>query len=170
MRLPTRDMLFGMTLGAVCATALAATGPGFVVDVIADEMPAGFDTSRLVRFDDRLYEVDHEPWVSTDPISTTTVKKIEAGRVSRVAVTTTATGTYSSEALFSPHVSYPGIEVDEVHRYGYPYFWFSDWHNGRWVRISSYNGNSYVTVHNNGVRVRTSPNGTCVMTQSFWSC
>ena len=53
MNLPTRHMLMGMTLGAICATALAAIGPGFVLETFADEMPASFDTSKLVKFDGR---------------------------------------------------------------------------------------------------------------------
>jgi hypothetical protein len=145
MDLPTRHMLLGMTLGAACATALAAIGPGFVVEVFADEMPAGFDTDNLVKFDDRYYEVDYEPWVSTDPLSTAQIKKIEGGRVSYVNITTTATGTYSSDALTSPHVQYPGIEVESAQKRG---FFFSSWSGGRWTAFATYAGNSFVSIVN----------------------
>ena len=142
MNLPTRHMLMGMTLGAICATALAAIGPGFVLEALADEMPAGFDTSRLVKFDGREYEVDYADWVSTDALSTATVKKIEAGRVSHVSITTTATGTYSTDGLTSKHVLYPGIDVTEVKPHGRNFVRF--WTNGVWYSFSSRAGNSFI--------------------------
>ncbi|QQR38111.1 hypothetical protein [Devosia rhizoryzae] len=143
MNLPTRHMLLGMTLGAACATALAAFGPGYVLETFADEMPAGFDTDKLVKFDDRYYEVDYDPSVSTDPISTVTVKKIEAGRVSHVQISSTATGTYSTDALTSPHVQYPGIEVEPAAKTA---FFFSSYSRGKWTAFGSYNGNSFVSI------------------------
>ena len=142
MNLPTRHMLMGMTLGAICATALAAIGPGFVLETFADEMPAGFDTSKLVKFDGREYEVEYADWVSTDPLSSTTVKKIEAGRVSHVSITTTATGTYSTDGLTSKHVLYPGIEVTAVGRGTGTYVRF--WTNGDWYNFRSRAGNSFI--------------------------
>lgn len=142
MNLPTRHMLLGMTLGAVCATALAATGPGYVMQAFADEMPAGFDTDKLVKFDGRDYQIDYAPWVSTDPLSSSTVKKIEAGRVTYVSITTTATGTYSTDGLTSKHIQYPGIEVTEASE---PHAnWLSFWTNGSWYRFSSRAGNSFI--------------------------
>ena len=142
MNLPTRQMLLGMTLGAVCATAIAAIGPGYVVDAFADEMPAGFDTEKLVKFDGREYEVEYADWVSTDPLSSTTVKKIEAGRVSHVSITSTATGTYSTDGLTSKHVLYPGIDVTAVGRGTGTYVRF--WTNGDWYSFRSRAGNSFI--------------------------
>ena len=144
MSLPTRHMLLGMTLGAACATALAAIGPGIVIDAFADEMPAGFDTDRLVKFDGREFQVDYADWVSTDPLSTATVKKIEAGKVTYVSVTTTATGTYSTDGLTSRHVLYPGIDVTEVTpgRGNWVKFWTS----GGWYSFSSRAGNSFLRI------------------------
>jgi hypothetical protein len=60
------------------------------------------------------YRVEHEDWVATEPLATARVKKVEAGRVSYVTITTTDTGTYSSDAMMSPHVQYPGISVERV--------------------------------------------------------
>lgn len=144
MNLPTRHMLMGMTLGAFCATALAAIGPGYVLDAFADEMPAGFNTDNLVKFGGREYDVSYADWISTDPLSTTTVKKIEGGVVSYVDITTTATGVYSTDGLTSPHVQYPGIEVEEVRPR--TNFWFASWSRGQWVSFSTYSGNSFVSV------------------------
>jgi hypothetical protein len=144
MNLPTRHVLLGMTLGAACATALAAIGPGFVLEAFADEMPAGFDTNRLVKFDGRDYDVAYADWVSTDPISSATVKKIEAGKVTYVSVTTTATGTYSTDGLTSKHVLYPGIDVTEVSPGRNN--WVRFWSNGSWFSFSSRAGNSFLRI------------------------
>lgn len=142
MNLPTRHMLLGMTLGATTAMAVAAIGPGMVLDVFADEMPAGFDTSNLVKFDGREYEVEYADWVSTDPISSATVKKIEGGRVTYVSVSTTATGTYSTDGLTSRHVLYPGIDVTEVAPGAANSIRF--WTNGSWYSFTSRAGNAFL--------------------------
>ena len=112
MDLPDRHLLMGMTLGAICATALSAIGPGVV---FADE-PAGgaIDPNALVRFGERTFDVRYEDWVDTEVISRSAVKKIGYGRTSHVDITTTSTGTYSTDGLVSPHIEYPGIEVEEV--------------------------------------------------------
>lgn len=142
MNLPTRHMLIGMTLGAVCATALAAIGPGFVLEALADEMPAGFDTDNLVKFDGRDYQVDYADWVSTDPLSSSVVKKIEAGKVSYVSITSTATGTYSTDGLTSKHVLYPGIDVTEVAPDGHNFVRL--WTSAGWYQFTSRAGNAFI--------------------------
>ena len=77
MNLPDRNLLLGMTLGALCATGLAAIGPGMVFTALADEFaPSGVDAASLVKFEDREYVVDYDDWVATDPLSTTRVKKV----------------------------------------------------------------------------------------------
>lgn len=168
MSLPDRHLLLGMTLGALCATALAGIGPGQVINVFADEAAVGFDTGKLVKFDDRYFEVDYAPWVATDPISTSSVKKIEAGRVSYVAVSTTATGTYSTDGLTSPHVLYPGIDVREVADPDRPAL--AAWRDVKWFRFSSYRGNSYVSIRQNCIRISTGGGTTCVSSASFVVC
>jgi hypothetical protein len=97
--------------------------------------------SKLVRYEDRDYLVDYDASVSTDALSTARVKKVEAGKVSYVTITTTATGTYSSDAMFSNHVQYPGIEVQPLDS-GSNYFRY--WSNGRWSGFSTGNANSFI--------------------------
>ena len=171
MNLPTRHMLLGMTLGAISAMALATVGPGMVIETFADGMDQvvapGFDTSRLVKFEGRRYQVQAEDWVSQEPLSTQRVKKVEGGRVSYVTIATTATGTYSSDALYSKNVQYPGIAVDEVTRDGNR---FSSWRNGTWVSFSSWSGNSFVHVRSGGTSVSTWGNRTCVSGKGFRVC
>jgi hypothetical protein len=141
MNLPDRHLLLGMTMGAICATALAAIGPGMVIEAFADEMAiSGVDAARLVKYEEREYLVDYDDWVATDPLSTTRVKKVEAGQVSYVTITTTATGTYSTDAMFSNHVQYPGISVAaaEPDRNFFRY-----WTNGRWSAFSTGTAGSF---------------------------
>ena len=158
MSLPDRRILLGMAIGAVSAMAVAAIGPGQVIQAFADEMPAGFDTSRLVKFDGKNFTVDYEDWVSTDPIATQVVKKIEGGRVSYVTITTTATGTYSSDAMTSRHIEYPGIEVNAVPE------------RPNRISIWQYSGNSFVSMRQNDVTITSGFGRTCVRSKSFSYC
>ena len=173
MDLPDRHMLLGMTLGALSAMALATVGPGMVIETFADGLvrPAvvapGFDTSRLVRIEDRHYQVQAEPWVSQDPTSSQVVKKIEGGRVSLVTIATTATGTYSSDGLYSSHVQYPGIAVTEVAPDGRP---FSSWQNNGWFSFSSRGGNSFYSLRAGDVRVTKWGSTTCLSGRNFRVC
>lgn len=159
MTLPTRHMLLGMTLGALTASIIAVTGPGMVAPALADELlgtsvARGFDTADLIKFEERDYAVTNEDWVSSKPLSSVQVKKIEAGQVSYVTITTTATGTYSTDGMFSRHVQYPGISVEELR----PRNQFSYWSNGRWSGFSARAGDSFRyfsnSLGNSGFRIR----------------
>jgi hypothetical protein len=173
MDLPDRRVLLGMTLGALAATAIAFTGPGMIVETFADEfldrvVPQGFDPANLVRFEGRNYSVESEDWVSTEPLSTTVVKKVEAGQVSYVTITTTETGVYSSDAMFSNHVQYPGIEVNEMPRY--PRNRFSYWNGGNWYGFTTGGANSFFYYRSGDTRVSTYGDVTCVSGRSFTVC
>lgn len=125
----------------------------------------GFDPSKLLILDEDS-GVRYEDWVSTDPIDTQTIKKIEAGRVSYVTVTRTSTGTYSSDGIASPHVQYPGvIEPNPLNEFS-----FSSWNNGRWSSFRTYSGNSYVSVSTYRTHRGQTRTSTCISTASFWYC
>ena len=169
MNLPDRHLLLGMTLGAVCATALAAIGPGMVFEALADELtPTGIDASRLVKFEERNYLVDYDDWVATDPLSTTRVKKVEAGRVSYVTITTTATGTYSTDAMFSNHVQYPGISVEEDPSDTYNRF--SYWSGGKWFSFGTAYGNSFFYYRDSKTGLSQRGSMSCVSGKGFRVC
>ena len=172
MDLPDRHMLMGMTLGATCAMALATLGPGMVIETFADGLinpvvTPGFDTSRLVKFEGRRYQVDAEDWVSQEPTATQRIKKVEGGRVSYVTIATTPTGTYSSDGLYSNHVQYPGISVEEVDRAGHA---LSSWRNGHWLSFVSQRGNSFVHIRSGDTRVSVFGQSTCVSGKGFVVC
>jgi hypothetical protein len=126
----------------------------------------GIDPDSLVRFGQE-HGVSYEDWVSTDPVSSAVVKKIEGGKVSYVTITTTSTGTYSTDGFDSPHVQYPGVSDTDSSRTS---FSFSSWNNGRWNRFSTYNGNSYVSVSTYKTHRDETRTSTCVSTASFWYC
>ena len=172
MDLPDRHMLIGMTLGSLCAMAVAAIGPGMVVETFADGIinpvtAPGFDTSRLVKFEGRQYQVEAEDWVSQDPISTQRIKKVEGGRVSYVTIATTSTGTYSSDVLYSSHAQYPGIAVEPVAWDGNR---FSAWRDGKWFSFNSRSGNSFVQIRSGDTRVSVWGNTACVSGKGFEVC
>ena len=100
-------------LGAV-GSGLNALGGLVITSARADEAVPPVDPSKLVKFDGRDYRIDYQPWVSTEPVSQVSVKKISRGVVSYVSVVTTSTGVYSSEAMLNPHVLYPGIKVTRL--------------------------------------------------------
>jgi hypothetical protein len=147
----TRRLLLGTLISAAALV---------VVPTFAD----GFDPSNLVRFGDDP-SVSYEDWVSTEALSTHQIKKIEGGRVSYVTITNTSTGTYSSDGIASPNVQYPGVTDPSNPRNS---FSFSSWNNGRWSRISTYSGNSSVSIST--YKSRRGETSTCVSTASFRYC
>lgn len=126
----------------------------------------GFDPGNLLIIGEDK-GVAYEDWVSTDPIETHQVKKIEAGRVSYVTITRTATGTYSSDGIASPHVQYPGVIEPANPRNR---FSFSSWNNGQWTRLKTYDGNSYVSVSTYKTHRGQTRTSACISTASFWYC
>lgn len=97
--------------GLLCLAALAGAANARADSIVTTGNPP---LSMLVKFDDRDYEIAYQDWVSLDPISTSSVRKIGFGQISEVSIATTDTGTYSSDGMISPHVLYPGIEVSRV--------------------------------------------------------
>lgn len=112
---PSRSIALRYRVGVAAVLLLAAIlGAGTVrADGLINTDPPPL--SMLVKFHDRQYEVAYSADVSLEPISSSVVRKVGYGRVTEVNIATTATGTYSSDGLASPHVRYPGIEVNRVH-------------------------------------------------------
>jgi hypothetical protein len=116
-----RVIAIGGTIGALVAGSIAA--PALVQHAFAEEPakvaaasfsdlfphPPAFDPRTLRKFD-----IVVGPGVATDVQHSETISKIEYGHRSYVTIVTTASGTYSSDALASANVKYPGIDVDPV--------------------------------------------------------
>ena len=88
-------------LAAVAETPVAAAAAS-----VETLFPPPFDASKLTKFD-----ITFADSISSDIKRTDTIKKIGFGKKTIVSIVTTPSGTYSSDALTSPYVRYPGIDV-----------------------------------------------------------
>jgi hypothetical protein len=153
MRKYLRPVGIGALIGAMAAGLLAL--PSTLPAAVADEEPVrsilmSADSLFPKRVDGSEFvkpEWTVEPWVSTEVISQSTVKKIGYGRTAYVTITRTATGTYSSDGLSSPHIRYPGIELAD----GQPW-------------------RSFVYVPFEGGAMKVRPHSTCVQTDFGFHC
>ncbi|HHG89221.1 MAG TPA: hypothetical protein ENJ90_01905 [Devosia sp.] len=95
------------------ATAKYATE---LLSIAADaNQPAiGGDLSNLLRVGERSYSVSFDPGVSSEVLSSALVQKIAFGKESWVSIATTTSGTYSTDALASNNVLYPGVTVSQL--------------------------------------------------------
>jgi hypothetical protein len=140
-----------VALGALLGTAvsLALVAPNFIPKAWADDAVkiATAQKSQLMdiiapkpaAFFKPLWTVEDS--VSTDVLSVNKVRKIEGGRTSFVNVATTASGVYSSDALTSPNVRYPGIHAE-----GQAGITFALLVGGNWVNIAPIRNDSFVHV------------------------
>lgn len=165
MALPIPHLLLGLLLRAVAATGLAATGAGLVMPALADEAaPGAFDTSKLLKFPD--YSVPAGDGVATAPIKTMRVKKIEFGRVSYVDILTTASGTYSSDGIASPQISYPGVDEMPALPRNAVGIWSG---RHRWPVLPR-SGGSFLYQQAGNSAIFTQDGHTCVMTPFSFTC
>lgn len=89
-------------------------GLGQTMNDMLAKQPTPFsvaDLQNLVYVDGHYYDVTVDDSVSTEVISSGQIRKIEYGHETAVTVVTTPSGTYSTDALFDPHVIYRGIHV-----------------------------------------------------------
>jgi hypothetical protein len=102
----------------------------------------------------KRYDITFDDSVSGEVLSTRHVKKIAGGRTLDVTITTTPSGTYSTDGLLSPHVKYPGVDK-KLKPWAGPSssYWYrsSRTANGSW---SSYSHGSF-TYFSYGVSTRT---------------
>lgn len=120
--------LAGLVAGAIAApaffpAAFAAEPQKHLLDTASEIFPKPFDPKSLRKFDITL-----DASVSTDVQHAATVQKIGFGKRTIVSIVTTPSGTYSSDAIASPNVRYPGIDValtdDEECGCNSQHFWF----------------------------------------------
>ncbi|HEV7276859.1 MAG TPA: hypothetical protein VGN80_11275 [Devosiaceae bacterium] len=171
-----RPLLAGAVIGSLAAALLAV--PSLLPAAMADEqpmrtlmstpdelMPAPFDTAGLVKPDFMV-----EPSVSTEVIRSSKVRKIGYGRTSFVTIAETASGTYSSDGLASPHVRYPGIYID--HGSGGPQVAGVILGGGSsWTVLRSTSASSFVSVTPfEGGKLLTTEGGSCVITGGSVYC
>jgi hypothetical protein len=116
MAFPIRTVFLSGGLAAIIAGALvapslfpaafAAEPQKHLLDAASEFFPKPFDPSTLRKFD-----ISVDDSVSTKVQRSDTVQKIGFGKRTIVSIVTTPSGTYSSDAIASPYVRYPGIDV-----------------------------------------------------------
>lgn len=105
---------------------------------------SAYDPDSFVRFKDRFYSVTYDDSVA-EATHQARVKKIAYGKVSYVDIAYSPTGVYSNEAMFSPHVRYPGIYVTEAPASDIAVA-ISQWTNGLgWVPITAIDAGNFST-------------------------
>jgi hypothetical protein len=134
-------------VGLVAAGSLALTS--MLPPAIADEQPFRtlLSTGEEILPDGPLPaffkpEWTIEPSVNTDIVKQQTIRKIGYGRTEFVDIVTTPTGTYSSDALTSPYVRYPGIH--DTRRAGNGFFAF--WDGADWIHFDAEGAHSFVVI------------------------
>lgn len=146
----SRMSFFGAVIGVLVAGGLIA--PQAMV-AMADEPEKLLTSSVEALFGPdvidpsvfRKYDIVLDETVSTDAQRTRTVTKIAHGRKSSVSIVTTPTGTYSSDALTSPYVLYPGIDVTPRHDHRSLVDVGSDGGDGYYWSITSSGSFTYMT-------------------------
>ena len=140
-------ILAGGLIGLVVAGALALAST--LPPAIADEQPFRtlLSTGEELMPDAPLrpFFKPHwtiEPSVNTDIVKQVTVRKIGYGRTEFVDIVTTPTGTYSSDAIVSPYVRYPGIHDTRRRPDGF----FAIWDGSHWKRFDAGAGHSIVVI------------------------
>lgn len=96
----------GLAAPSLFPAAFAAEPQKHVLDTAGEIFSKPFDLDRLKKFD-----ITTDDSVSTTVQRTATVQKIGFGKRTMVSIVTTPSGTYSSDAIVSPNVRYPGIDV-----------------------------------------------------------
>jgi hypothetical protein len=116
---PGKIAMAGIVVGALSGFGVAQLQPGPTLAAVIKDPPIHFSAGKaldtdLFRDNGNYYAVGHTPEVSMTPIATNVVRKVGLGRTSFVTVTTTATGTYSTDGLASSNVRYPGIYTEPL--------------------------------------------------------
>ena len=186
MDLSLRKKLIGGLVGAAAIGGLVAVG-GFLVPAVSSlaSEPATTDvlhaialppapgatlSTDLAKFDGRYFAIGTEPDVSLEPESSTTIRKIGYGQTTFVNIVTTSSGTYSTDAMLSPNVRYPGIFVEPEHLHFLP---FTGALYG-WSRLTGWTQIPLLDAHSIGFldadTVPASSNGVCVADTEDGGC
>jgi len=109
----------GLVVGVLAVVAIVPNAMRTVADEPRAMVSEAIETLFPPPFDARVfrkYAIEFGPEVSTDVLTRRSVTKIGFGQMTKVAIITTSSGTYSSDGLVSPHVRYPGIAVAPRHQ------------------------------------------------------
>lgn len=173
---------FVTTLIRLSFAAVAAAAVGLAPVTWAQETVEGnnkIDLKNLVFFKGDAYSVTYEERVSTAATETATVRKIGYGETTVVNITTTTSGVYSSDAMTSPYIRYPGVFVSRLPAsadeadgaVNVPQLAY--WAEGEgWVATPFVTAGSFAVVSRTpyGATVINSTEGNCVITATVARC
>jgi len=156
-----------MGAGGILAALLLAV-PSILPQALASEQPARtllssmselfpppFDPGKLAKYN---YELS--PAISTDVVKQSVIKKIGYGNTETVYVVQTPSGTYSTDALQSPNVEYPGVLKTRERG---DHVGMAFWSHGRWVSQKFVSAGSFVTITKfDGGQLVVTDDGMCV--------
>jgi len=150
-------------LPSLLPAAIANEEPARTLLSSASEIfPPPFDPASLVK-----YTYDLAPSVSTEVLKESTIRKISYGNTEFVHVLQTPSGTYSTDALQSPHVEYPGVLKKRTH----DQIGLAFWSNGRWVVEKPMSAGSFVTITRfEGGQLIVTDDGMCVTSSRGTTC
>lgn len=148
----------GLALVSVLPTAVAEEQPFKTLLSTADELVP----EPLPEFFKPDWTI--EASVNTDIVKQQTVRKIGYGVTEFVTIVTTPTGTYSSDAVESPYVRYPGIhDTRNGTRDGIPLL--GTWNGAGWTVLKAFGAGSFATVMQlDGGETFVHEDGICVFT------
>lgn len=130
---------FGVSFSAIFA---APFGVGVIAGVNPEQRPKTFE--QIVTIEQREFSITRDESVSMEVEFQYQMKKIGYGRETIVNIVRSPSGTYSSDALISNNVIYPGVTVREIRNapMGDAKIWILD---QDWKEISVPQANSFVT-------------------------
>ena len=188
MRAIRTGMLAALAISASMSVSLSAdlfhsrwgdtASPPDAVDILPAEVfdyPArDAEPGASAAFPDLLRVPDIEmsvaPTVSQDVLTSGTIRKIGYGRIEEVNIVVTSTGTYSSDALGTTHVLYPGIETKRKGPVTVGDF-FLALIDGRWTPMTPVRLRSVVQYGTSmGTSYRTGGGSTCIFGSNYSSC
>lgn len=148
--------LIRLSFAAVAAAVVGFAPVSWAQEATDDNK---IDLANLVFMDGNAYSVTYEDTVSRTATATAVVRKIEYGRTSFVNIVTTSSGVYSSDAMTSPHIRYPGVHVEQV-------------------PFGDERGHSFWPLQGSSIQVYRTPNAViiggnrmnCIVTRSIISC
>lgn len=128
------------------------------------------DFDKLIKVDGEKYEITVDDSISLDVLTSHKIRKIGYGKETMVNVVRTTSGTYSSDALTSPNILYPGIEVNRV----LPKFAknMSIFPSFLWLSLSSVGSGETVSFGhvNGGGSYVSGSRGTCIRGAGYRTC
>jgi len=168
---PSKLVLAGIIIGAVSGFMVAQLSPGPTIAAVVSKPPftvgKALDTN-LAKFNGDYFAIGTEPGISMEPDAVTTIRKIGYGETRFVTVSTTPSGTYSSDGLASPYIRYPGVHVERMQVAALPFGIYGWTKLTGWTKIPLFSANSIGFL--DADTVPASQDGVCVADTNVGGC